>query len=541
MKRTLATAVSLAMVLTMLPATALAADADTPSAQSITIGSTAGDSYQSKQDGNALRMDVPNDAVLDLTSIGMTTTEAVSLGNISSSAANTIYADGENLKISLSVKGVSYTVTAAMATTDNIHWTGSGEVPDIEGVTDLPAGALANELGNTDISVAEGVLTADDRLSAPAKVHLNQDASKVYVYLYPASVETHTVTYNYGSGSYAFTVPEGSALLDAAAPSLTGQTFSGWKTADGAAVSFGSAVTANVTVYGSYTAEESDTTFEAELDKESTTNVLPISTEDDFAAFVARADEVAPGQLVQLQNDITLAGTYSSISGFQGNFDGNQKTITGGTFTAVGDNAGMFATLGAGQKVANLTLVNVKVGTTSTTYSGALVGSAGGRESSGSGQVTIQNVHVKNCDIDGRTSGGIAGYIIWTDVKYCSVTDNTSVYGFVNAGGIVGISYNNVTDCYSTISPSAILRRGGIVGNNLDNVAYITHCWCTYSATFGHSDNENIVTNCLPNVGRSTTVASFTALDFDTTYWNLAAGTGSTFKDTVIYDFGTEV
>lgn len=540
MKRTLATAVSLAMVLTMLPATALAADVDTPSAASITIGSTAGDSYQSKQDGNALRMDVPNDAVLDLTSIGMTTTEAVELGNISSSAANTIYADGENLKISLSVKGVPYTVTAAMATTDNIHWTGSGEVPDIEGVTDLPAGALANELGNTDISVAEGVLVAGDRLSAPAKVHLNQDASTVYVYLYPASVETHTVTYNYGSGSYAFTVPEGSALLNAAAPSLTGQTFSGWYTdADCTTpVAENATVTADMTVYGSYTAVVGDTSFEDALDDPSTTNILPISDETDFAAFVARADEVAPGQLVQLQNDITLAGTYSSISGFQGNFDGNQKTITGGTFTAVGDNAGMFATLGAGQKVANLTLSGVKVGTTSTTYSGALVGSAGGRESSGSGQVTIQNVHVSNSTVRGRTSGGVAGYIIWTDVKYCSVIDST-VYGFVNAGGIVGISYNNVTDCYSTITPTGFYRKGGIVGNNLDNVANVTTCWCTYSPICGATDNQSLDDTSLT----AAELADYSAEDleewgFSSEIWNLSDVPNLTFnQNAILYAF----
>ena len=317
---------------------------------------------------------------------------AVTLGNVPTSDSNTIYADGTNLKIALSVKGASYTVNAAMSTTDGIHWTGEGDVPDMEGVTDLPIGALANELGDTNISVAPGVLVAGDQQSVAATVGLNQDAENVYLYLYPASLDTCTVTYNYGSGSYTFTVPEGSALVDAQVPVLTGQTFSGWKTADGAEAPLGQPVTADLTLSGTYTSQPGTTSFDNALTKllngdasGLVEGALPISNTADFAAFVARAEEVPAGQLVRLQNNIDLGeNSYSAISGFKGNFDGDQNTITGGTFTAVAVGtetcAGLFASLGAGQKVANLTLDGINVGSTSATYSGALVGRAGGVE-----------------------------------------------------------------------------------------------------------------------------------------------------------------
>lgn len=551
-RRLLSALLSLCMVMTMAPM-AFAVDTETPSAASISINGDDGTPYTSDEDGAALRMDIPNDVVLDIASIGMVTTEAVELGNVSGAGANTVYADGENLKISLNVKGVPYTVTAQMNTTDNITWTGEGDVPEIDGVTDLSIGALANELGNTDISVAEGVLVAEDRQSVAAKVHINQDAEKVYLYLYPASAAVHTVTYSFGSNSYTFAVPDGSALVNAQVPVLTGQTFSGWCTdADCTnTVNMNQTVTSNMTLYGEYTAEAGTSSFDTALTKllagdtmGLVDGALPISNTADFEAFVARAEEVPAGQLVRLQNNIDLTGkTYSAISDFKGDFDGDNYSIIGGTFTdvAVGSDtcAGMFASLGAGQVVANLTLNNVTVNASSADYSGALVGRAGGVESAGSGQVTIQNVHVKGGTVSGRTAGGIAGFIIWTDIKYCSVTDSASVSGLVNAGGIVGISYNNVTDCYSMITPSALLRRGGIVGNNQDTVAHITNCWCTYNYIISGTNSSSLIVGCVPGVNARTPASDFETAGFNSDIWNINGGLNTTFNtENIVYDFG---
>ena len=544
MKRLLSALLSLCMVMTMAPM-AFAVDTETPSAASISINGDDGTPYTSDEDGAALRMDIPNDVVLDIASIGMVTTEAVELGNVSGAGANTVYADGENLKISLNVKGVPYTVTAQMNTTDNITWTGEGDVPEIDGVTDLSIGALANELGNTDISVAEGVLVAEDRQSVAAKVHINQDAEKVYLYLYPASAAVHTVTYSFGSNSYTFAVPDGSALVNAQVPVLTGQTFSGWCTdADCEnATDMTQAVTADMTLYGKYTAEAGTTSFDDALTKllagdtsGLVEGALPISDATDFEAFVARAEEVPAGQLVRLQNNIVLTGkTYSAISDFKGDFDGGNHTITGGTFTAVAvgneDCAGMFAKLGAyngrGQRVANLTLNGVQVNASGADYAGILVGNASGTETSSDKFVQIQNVQVIGGSVSGRTAGGIAGFIHWTTVQYCTVTDGTKVSGTVNGGGIAGISYRNIINCGATVTPTALPllgKTGGIVGKNLEG-GYIDCCWTTMnklagSEAEGSEKTENVVTSAMAGMPE----AYYTALGFSSDIWDFPTG-----------------
>ena len=552
MKKAFLVLLSVCMVMTMMPAAAFAAETDTPSAASISISSASGQTYTSSVDGAAKRLVIPNDAVLDIASIGMTTTEAVTLGNVSASGTNTIYADGENLMISLNVKGAPYTITAQMNSEDGINWTGEGDVQEIEGVTDLPIGALVSELGNTDISVAEGVLTADGRDSVAARIGINQDAEDVYLYLYPASAETHTVTYNYGTGSYTFTMPDGTQMVDVQVSELTGQTFSGWYTdAECTIPAVFDTVTDDVILYGSYIPQagvsDFDSALTALLDGDSSglvNGALPISDVDDFEAFVSRASEVPEGQLVQLQSDLTLTDkTYSAISNFKGDFDGNQKTITGASFTVVNGNAGMFATLGAGQVVANLRLDNINVYQSSATYSGILVGSASGTESAGDKQVTIQNIQVSDSSVRGRSAGGIAGFILWTDIRYCSVTgdEDMEIVGTVNAGGIAGISYNNITDCYTKVTPETTLPIlndiGGIVGKNLDNAAHINHCWCTYESIAGQIDNKNIVINYLEDVDRGTDKSEFEELDFDETYWVLEDGTDSHFTDAITYNF----
>lgn len=115
------------------------------------------------------------------------------------------------------------------------------------------------------------------------------------------------------------------------------------------------------------------------------------------------------------------------------------------------------------------------------------------------------------------------------------------ITGTVNAGGIVGISYNNISDCYVIATPDTTLPFlndiGGIVGKNLDNAAHITHCWTTYDAIVGHTDNPDIVTDYIESVDRGTDASDFEAFEFDETYWVLEDGTGSHFTDAVAYDF----
>ena len=555
-KRILSSVLALCMVGSMLPAAALAAETG-PSAIGMTVMGEA-----AQPDGPALKTTIGNDTPVSLDGISLVAREAVNfqVQDGYGPARDVIYvsaaADGSatlTARIAAGSSGQIQTASISLTSGDDVTWTGSGS-----GFAGVTVGALANELGNRAITIPAGgmVSQADDSSSPEAVLRANQDAENVYLLLYPATTEEYTVTYAYSGNSYTFVVPEGMALANAQVPELIGQEFSGWKTESGNAAPIGDPVTSNMTLYGEYTTLPGDSSFDGALtallagDTSGLIDgALPISNVDDFESFVSRAAEVPAGQLVRLQNNIDLTGkTYTSISGFKGNFDGGQNTITGGTFTAVTVGteacAGLFASLGAGQKVANLTLDGINVGSLSATYSGALVGRAGGVESGGSGQVTIQNVHVKNSTTDsstisGRTAGGIAGFIIWTDVKYCSVVDPVSVSGLVNAGGIVGISYNNVTDCYSTVLPSALMRRGGIVGNNQDTAAHITNCWCTYNYIINGTNSSSLIVGCVPGVQARTPASNFVNAGFSSDIWNINGGLNTTFKTgNIVYDFG---
>ena len=541
-KRVLPILLSLCLMASMLP-TALAVDTDTPSAEQISISAEGSSTpMTSVPDGQALRMDIPNDVVLDLGSIGMVTTEAVTLANQSEDyvgASNTIYGTGNGLKISMAVKGMTVAVPVEMTSSDGINWAGNGSVPDYPGVTDVTVGALANELGGERITVAPGVLVTDTQQSVAAKVGINQDASYVYLYLYPADLAEYTIHFVVNGNTYTFIQPAGTELFAPQGLEVSGSTLKWYSDAacenevqvDGTAI-------ADVTFYGAYVSDsEEQTSFADQLEDPSDT-VLTIYNKADFDTFAVRANEVGSDRIVELEN-----ATYAAISGFTGDFNGNNVTIANASFTAVNGNAGMFATLGQGQVVANLKLDNITVNQSGATYSGTLVGSASGVESAGSGQVTIQNMQVSNSTVRGRSAGGIAGFILWTDVKYCSVTggSNMEITGTVNAGGIVGISYNNISDCYVIATPDTTLPFlndiGGIVGKNLDNAAHITHCWTTYDAIVGHTDNPDIVTDYIESVDRGTDASDFEAFEFDETYWVLEDGTGSHFTDAVAYDF----
>ena len=168
---------------------------------------------------------------------------------------------------------------------------------------------------------------------------------------------------------------------------------------------------------------------------------------------------------------------------FAGSFNGAGFTISDATFRAVstssGDTcSGMFAKIGPGQTVANLTLQNVTA-QYSGTYAGVLSGMVDG---AGGGRALVQNVHVRNSSASGRSAGGVAGFIRNADVRYCSSRD-TTITGLANGGGIVGLNNAKVQYCYSTCTPTALPSlfggsAGGVVGKNVRG-AYTEYCWAT--------------------------------------------------------------
>ena len=116
----------------------------------------------------------------------------------------------------------------------------------------------------------------------------------------------------------------------------------------------------------------------------------------------------------KLMADIDLssysAATFNSpgtVTGFTGQFNGNNKTISNLTFLnpSGGTTAGMFRTIGAGGSVSNLTLSNIIV-----RRNGGYIGLLSGSCNSGTiSNVTISGVELRATGASGQI-GGLVGY-----------------------------------------------------------------------------------------------------------------------------------
>lgn len=550
-KRILSSALALCMVGSMLPAAALAAEAG-PSAIGMTVMGEA-----AQPDGPALKTTIGNGTPVSLDGISLVASEAVDfqVQDGYGSAQDVIYvsaaADGSatlTARIAAGSSGEIQTASISLTSGDDVTWTGSGS-----GFAGVSVGALANELGNRAITIPAGgmVSQADSSSSPEAVLRANQDAENTYLYLYPADLEEYTISFVVGANTYTFVQPAGTELFAPLGLELSGSTLMWYSDPDfeeEAQVS--GAASQDVTFYGKYTAEAGATSFDDALTKllDGDTSglidgALPISDTEDFGAFVVRAAEVPAGQLVRLQDNITLTGTYTAISGFKGDFDGDNHTITGGTFTAAGDNAGMFATLGAyngrGQRVANLTLESVTVNASGADYAGILVGNSSGSETSEDKMVLIRNVQVKDSDVSARSAGGIAGFAIWTSIRFCSSDELTNVTCTVNGGGIAGISYGRIRDCYSRATIDSTLpifyTIGGIVGKNLES-GVVEHCWTPLDKVSGQNSQATTPGNQVNVTLRYPSNSVFSGLGMGAPYWNTGAGFSHGFTDAVFFD-----
>lgn len=221
--------------------------------------------------------------------------------------------------------------------------------------------------------------------------------------------------------------------------------------------------------------------------------VLYISGSADWEDFTANSDQVRADQRVQLTADIDCGGAQYQAMTFLGDFDGGNHKISNVEFTASNGNAGMFATLGIDQVIANFTLENVTVNQPSAAYAGAVVGYMYVPNETPRERSIIQNVQVTGGKVAGRTAGGIAGYMFSSMIRYCS-TRNTEISGLINAGGIAGIAYGTVDSCYSVANPGALLDKGGIVGKLLET-GVVTDCWYTSDKDIGRSVDAGAATN----------------------------------------------
>ncbi len=172
------------------------------------------------------------------------------------------------------------------------------------------------------------------------------------------------------------------------------------------------------------------------------------------------------------------SGDSSEMSPFMGVFDGNDKSITGISVSALNDTAGLFGFTRAAD-IKSLTINSPNIMGFSS-YAGALVGVAWNENSSSADTASIQNVTVNDATIltgtRGRNDtiypsvGGIVGILYGGDVVNCIVSSGSIVnYTGHDIGGIVGTVSDNTTYYDSVVdgsfSMTNVLNNATITSN----------------------------------------------------------------------------
>ncbi|MEQ9090071.1 MAG: GLUG motif-containing protein [Balneola sp.] len=178
---------------------------------------------------------------------------------------------------------------------------------------------------------------------------------------------------------------------------------------------------------------------------------------------------------------------------FSGSYDGKGYSISGLTINRVGgEGIGMFGTV-YGADISNVTLEDVDISCTTSSYCGALVG------------LTGSNSEYSNISVTGTISGKnyVGGVIGW--ISQSQITDSHfigSVTGIGSLGGFVGnVSSSTISRSYAKGSISgngtgSSNGIGGFVGNNYQD-GIITDSYAevnitnAYSAIGGFAGNNN--------------------------------------------------
>ena len=174
--------------------------------------------------------------------------------------------------------------------------------------------------------------------------------------------------------------------------------------------------------------------------------------EIDMSTVCHKAD--AEKQVAELS--WTPIGNYSKQ--YQGTFDGNGKTIRNLFISSTSDEIGFFG-YAADCRIKNITFDNAKVKGDDNSSTGILAGYAG--------SCVIENIKTtENCSVEGQyETGGIAGR---ANGNISNCENHAIVKGLHSVGGIVGICFdseNSITSCanYGEITGTEDFV-GGIIG-----------------------------------------------------------------------------
>lgn len=207
----------------------------------------------------------------------------------------------------------------------------------------------------------------------------------------------------------------------------------------------------------------------------------------DTKTFLYLMNTSTKNKYYKLLNDLDFKDvSYPSIQ-FEGNFDGNNKTIR----NISAKNTGVFKTIGhfaTATKIENLTIENIEIVSDSGYTLGGFANSAE--------NVTLTNIHVKSGKVlqekdpiyDLETTGGFIGSVEnTTTIDTCS--SNVEVSAKKNAGGFVGLNKN------ATIKNSFVL--GNINGSS--NIGSFIGLQLIMDATYRVPENVYYDKNSLYN------------------------------------------
>ena len=508
-QKLLASAMALAMVLSLTPVTALAAEGDTlPQVADMDIVYDGSDVEKDNVNGSLVFTATGDTQVVDYTAtvslsdgaeftpttpdVGDLYVDAVTSNSVTLKF-NVPIEEEENKNLS-DYEEFDLTLTKGSGNT----WTGGFADASI-----LKLNMLAGYLTDKNVQVAAGALGTN---SPAQRIIVNEDVNRVMLILCAPNAVTNTVTYIVGSNTIVWELPQG---MNMPLPEIGDETVVWYTDADHSA--------GNEFV-------------------------------SDFETFVAYSDQAQAGQLIKLGANIECLGNSYPAMEFAGNFDGCGFKISDATFEATSNTpsgeecSGMFSTLGHGQIVANLTLEDIDV-EYAAQYAGALVGMADGWSGD---EVLIQNVQVRNCGVSGRSAGGVIGFARNADVIFCSSRD-TRVTGVANGGGVVGLSNTVVQFCYSTSTPTALPSilggcAGGVVGKNVRG-AYTEYCWATMKVVGGGGENPGTDVGDFEVDPDNTTIEDYEAKGYNQNgneYWILDYGDATDFDpEAVEYTFAS--
>ena len=176
------------------------------------------------------------------------------------------------------------------------------------------------------------------------------------------------------------------------------------------------------------------------------------SIKNDTYVYVQAQSGDYSGAYFKLADNIPSVGNITPIGSnthsFAGNFDGNNKTISGLNISVAGNNVGLFGYI-SGATIKNLTV------------NGSVKGSS--------------NV------------GGVVGYANGTNIK--NATNNASVEGDTSVGGIVGYA-DSTSRMYGTIVNSGNITANSMVGGvSGENHGF----WCDTNSNYGTFKNSGSI------------------------------------------------